>query len=354
MPFDWRFRNFKRDPQPFLNGAVIDTENARNNLVQNAGNSMEGYTPLESTLAAQAMEGYKPVVPATQSQLAAGASQAMQGYTPNGAGRPSVPNNMHGGNAQPDLEGYGESLQAASDAVAQAQAKEQQIADIESQIATLEKRIADNKAKLSNWTGNADKIAAIEARKINVNDPTSIWRWKQGQDQAMAIRKQDLERIEKEKEKTKEEQKQFVRNKLAATLPTMTIGWGTSPEQIQQYKNTLAGLKTEVMNNKLTDQYNNILELEAQLNGQLPKQKAQMAMDAMANATNLFDVTKDEGGFGKDPKAYHDYLLQQYTAITKEFPEAKYDPEFNKAFMEADKLYRKKVKKPTVRPSGRN
>jgi len=187
MPFDWRFRNFKRDPEPFLNGAVIDAENARNNLVQNAGNDMEGYTPLESTLAAQAMEGYKPVVPATQSQLAAGASQAMQGYTPNSAGRPSVPNDMHGGMGQPDLEGYGESLQAASDAAAQAQAKEQQIADIESQISALEKRIAENKTKLQKWTGNADQIAAIEARKINSQDPTSIWRWKVDRDEARRI-----------------------------------------------------------------------------------------------------------------------------------------------------------------------
>lgn len=189
MPFDWRFRNFKRDPQPFLNGAVIDAENARNNLVQNAGNDMEGYTPLESTLAAQAMEGYKPVVPATQSQLAAGASQAMQGYTPNSAGRPSVPNDMHGGMGQPDLEGYGESLQAASDAAAQAQAKEQQIANIESQIVTLEKRIADNTAKLKNWNGGdvANKVAALEARKFFSQDPTSIWRWKQDKDYATQL-----------------------------------------------------------------------------------------------------------------------------------------------------------------------
>ena len=189
MPFDWRFRNFKRDPQPFLNGAVIDAENARNNLVQNAGNSMEGYTPLESTLAAQAMEGYKPVVPATQGQLAAGASQAMQGYTPNSAGRPSVPNDMHGGMGQPDLEGYGESLQAASDAAAQEQAREQQIADIESQIATLEKRIAENQAKLKNWNGGdvANKVAALEARKFFSQDPTSIWRWKAQMDENRRI-----------------------------------------------------------------------------------------------------------------------------------------------------------------------
>lgn len=227
MPFDWRFRNFKREPEPFLNGAVIDAENARNNLVQNAGNDMEGYTPLESTLAAQAMEGYKPVVPATQSQLAAGASQAMQGYTPNSAGRPSVPNDMHGGMGQPDLEGYGESLQAASDAAAQAQAKEQQIADIESQISALEKRIAENKTKLQKWTGNADQIAAIEARKINSQDPTMIWRWKMGQDAAKQQRADDLKRIEAEKQKTEAKNKQMnqykIDNILQSTMPTQNM-----------------------------------------------------------------------------------------------------------------------------------
>ena len=190
MPFDWRFRNFKRDPQPFLNGAVIDEEEARKALVENAGNSMEGYIPLESTLAAQAMEGYKPVVPATQNQLAAGASQAMEGYTPNSAGRPSVPNDMHGGMGQPDLEGYGESLQAASDAAAQEQAKEQQIVDIKSQIQALETRIAENTKKLQGWGGVANQVAALEARKINSQDPTMIWRWKVGQDQQRELAKQ--------------------------------------------------------------------------------------------------------------------------------------------------------------------
>lgn len=199
------------------------------------------------------------------------------------------------------------------------------------------------------------KIDALAAKRINNPDTSfSNWRWKQGQDQAAEFRKQDLERIEKEKEKAKEDQKQFIKNKISATLPTMSIGWNTSPEQIQQFKNTLAGLKTEAMNNNLSDQYNAILDAEAQLNGQLPQQRAQMAMDAMANATNLFNVTKDEGGFGKDPKAYHDYLLQQYTQITRDFPEAKYDPAFNKAFRDADKLYRKTVKPKKVRPSGRS
>ena len=198
------------------------------------------------------------------------------------------------------------------------------------------------------------KIDSLAAQRINNPDTSfSNWRWKQGQDQATEFKKQDLERIEKEKEKAKEDQKQFLRNKISATLPTMSIGWNTSPEQVQQFKNTLAGLKTEAMNSNLSDQYNDILNAEAQLNGQLPKQRAQMAMDAMANATNLFNITKEEGGFGKDPKAYHDYLLQQYTQITRDFPEAKYDPAFNKAFRDADKLHRKTVKTNKVKPSGR-
>lgn len=209
--------------------------------------------------------------------------------------------------------------------------------------------------EMDNENPDYKKIDSLAARRINNPDTSfSNWRWKQGQDQAAEAHMQDLERIKAEKEAAKEEQKQFLMNKISATLPTMSIGWNTSPEQIQQFKNTLAGLKTEAMNNNLSDQYNAILEAEAQLNGQLPKQKAQMAMDAMANATNLFNVTKDEGGFGKDSKAYHDYLLQLYTQITKEFPEAKYDPAFNKAFRDADKLHRKTVKPKTVRPSGRS
>lgn len=336
MAFEWNFRELMR---PRLADAyarrTYETlpEQPVNPMPTQMDPQGQGWLAAQQARNAQNMQGYVP-------------NEAKQGYGQDYEDRAQSITGEVGqdyyGNAGGDR------------GVAAAQVTPNQIKDLQSQIEVIEKRLAENKAKLKNWTGNGNQIAAIEARKINAQDPTSVWRWKQGQDQAMTIRKQDLDRIEKEKEKTKEEQKQFIRNKLAATLPTMTIGWGTSPEQIQQYKNTLAGLKTEVLNNKLTDQYNNILELEAQLNGQLPKQKAQMAMNAMANATNLFDVTKEEGGFGKDPKAYHDYLLQQYTAITKEFPEAKYDPEFKNVFDKADKLHKKIVKNPTVRPGGRH
>lgn len=152
MSFNW---NFRREPD-LTNyiGAQISPYNA-------------------SRVASQNMRGYRPNTAFTPGTPAEQAAAAMNGYRPNPqGGQFSVPNVMHGGMGQPNLEGYGESLQAASEAAA-----------IEQQIATLEKRIAVNTAKLQNFTGNADRIAAIEARKINGADPTSIWRWKANLDE---------------------------------------------------------------------------------------------------------------------------------------------------------------------------
>lgn len=163
MSFNW---NFRREPD-LTNyiGAQIDPYNA-------------------SRIASENMRGYRPNTAFTPGTPAEQAAAAMNGYRPNPqGGQFSVPNVMHGGMGQPNLEGYGESLQAASDAAA----REQQIADIESQIATLEKRIAENTAKLRSFTGNADRIAAIEARKINGADPTSIWRWKANLDETRRV-----------------------------------------------------------------------------------------------------------------------------------------------------------------------
>jgi hypothetical protein len=77
--------------------------------------------------------------------------------------------------------------QKAQTLQAQQAGQQKRIADIQNEIATLEKRIAENTAKLQNFSGNADQIAAIEARKINAQDPTSIWRWKVDRDEARRI-----------------------------------------------------------------------------------------------------------------------------------------------------------------------
>lgn len=148
MAFNFNWSRAPKIPTQLM-GPDVNEEMARQATMQDA---------------AQSMAGYKPSVD-INSQM------AMQGYAPSDS-------SMKGGNAQPNLEGYGESLQAASDAAAQAQAVEQQKAELQSQISALENRIAENTAKLQNWTGNANQIAAIEARKINSQDPTMIWRWK--------------------------------------------------------------------------------------------------------------------------------------------------------------------------------
>lgn len=79
--------------------------------------------------------------------------------------------------------------QADQAAAAQAQEaqKAEQIKAIESQIAEIQARIAQNQAKLKNFTGSPNQIAALEAQKINSQDPTMIWRWqKQREDTVKA------------------------------------------------------------------------------------------------------------------------------------------------------------------------
>lgn len=169
--------------------------------------------------------------------------------------------------------------QQAQQAQQEAAQKQSQIDSIKARINELESQIAANQAKLKNWQGVGGQVAALEARKINTQDPTSIWRWKQGQDQAMAIRKQDLERIEKEKAKTKEEQKQAFMNKLNATLPTMSVNLNTSPEQAQMYKNTLANLEADAANYNVSDP--RIAEIKNALYGDLPYNAMMSAIDEL-------------------------------------------------------------------------
>lgn len=71
--------------------------------------------------------------------------------------------------------------QAAQQAMDQ---KNQRIASLEAQIASLEKSIAEKTAQLQNWSGVDDQIASIEASKINVADPTMVWRWNRGREDA--------------------------------------------------------------------------------------------------------------------------------------------------------------------------
>jgi hypothetical protein len=205
MAFNWNFRP-TRIPG-MLQGPDVNEELARQAAIQQAAENMQGYRPSVNL----------------NSQF------AMQGYTP-------ADNSFKGSLAQPDLNGYGESLQAASDAAAQAQAKEQKIADIQNQIATLKKRITENEAKLKYFAGNVDQIAAIEARKINTADPTSIWRWKVDHDEAR--------RIAKEQNKSKDIAKTNAMIEIANDLDSIIVDDKMTSQDQKAYLSKLSNMKT--------------------------------------------------------------------------------------------------------------
>lgn len=120
------------------------------------------------------------------------APQAPQPLNLQMKGMENIPANQPIGNPLYQRAAYMDEYEADEARKAQAMqaqqaGQEKRIADIQSEIATLEKRIAENTTKLQNWVGNADQIAAIEARKINGADPTSIWRWKEDRDNARRI-----------------------------------------------------------------------------------------------------------------------------------------------------------------------
>lgn len=84
--------------------------------------------------------------------------------------------------------------QADAAAAAQAQAeqeaaaKQQRIQEIEAEIAEIEQRIAERKRGMAaNEDALNTQLAAIEARKINQKDPTTIWRWKAQMDENRRI-----------------------------------------------------------------------------------------------------------------------------------------------------------------------
>lgn len=207
--------------------------------------------------------------------------EEMEGYHP--AQNFSVPNQQHGGNQAVNYAGYspttpmteedvinqnmaerqagnaddmanwiqqGGTPQADAAAAAQAQAeqeaaaKQEQIADIQSQIKALETRIAQNKSKLQNWTGNANQIAAIEARKINSQDPTMIWRWKSDKDEARRI-------ANMEKEKTKSTQQNNVKFEIDNTLSSITPRSDASSEEVQRNITKLYDLRTLAQKNEM-------------------------------------------------------------------------------------------------------
>lgn len=158
-----------------------------------------------SKIATEKMQGYRPNTALVPGSPVEQGIASMNGYTPNA--QFSVPNYRHGGYAQPDLEGYGESLEAASEEAKKELQRQARIEELKSKIELVQNRINENIAKLNNFTGSIDAIASLEAEKINSTDPTSIWRWNvQRQDTKEAndnLKKESIEKFKNEVNKWK-------------------------------------------------------------------------------------------------------------------------------------------------------
>lgn len=110
---------------------------------------------------------------------------SMQGYQP---GQQVAPSNAY------EMTNYGKNLQAQAEPMEQNfnpsfgyDEREAKIAQLEQQIAMVKERIARNERALSgkSYEDANNQIAALEMRKINSQDPTTIWRWQQQRQDAL-------------------------------------------------------------------------------------------------------------------------------------------------------------------------
>ena len=118
-------------------------------------------------------------------------------------------------------------------------------ADEQAQQANQQKRIAENTAKLQNFVGNVDQIAAIEARKINAQDPTSIWRWKVDRDETRRI-------ANMEKDKTEQLTSANAMYEIQNDLDSIVVDDKMDSATQKAYLGKLAGLKTLAQKNGIS------------------------------------------------------------------------------------------------------
>ena len=104
---------------------------------------------------------------------------SMQGYQP---GQQVVSSNAY------DMTNYGKNLQAQAEPMEQNfnpsfgyDERNAKISQLEQQIAMVKERIARNERALTgkSYEDANNQIAALEMKKINSSDPTTLWRWQQ-------------------------------------------------------------------------------------------------------------------------------------------------------------------------------
>lgn len=189
------------------------------------------------------------------------------------------------------------------------------------------------------------KIDALAAKRINNPDTSfSNWRWKQGQDQQKALREKELAQAKAEKEAAKELAKRQILNKVTNTLGTINLGLNTTPEQAQQYRNTLAGLMTEAQNAGVED-LSSITNAMQKLDEPLPYEQ----MEDLKNQWDLYNKNYEsvvgEGTYGSN-KDYDTYVKNLDDIWYKASPEMRKNREFRLAYETAKAAHAPKKKTP--------
>lgn len=205
---------------------------------------------------------------------------SMQGYQP---GQQLAPSNAY------DMTNYGKNLQALTEPMEQNfnpsfgyDERNAKIAQLEQQIAMVKDRIARNERALTgkSYDDANNKIAALEMRKINSSDPTTLWRWQQQrQDTKEANANTKAKAVEQFKNKvnmwnrtkpsnTPEGLEQQISNINAAILEGDNIGADVSELYVKLQKlqnllpaseNTQADVDTIIKTAKTSDEIASVL-----------------------------------------------------------------------------------------------
>ena len=188
--------------------------------------------------------------------------------------------------------------------------------------------------EMDNENPDYKKIDSLAAQRINNPDTSfSNWRWKKGQDDAAAIRQQDLERAKLEKEAAKELARRQALNKVTNTLGTINIGLNTTPDQVQQYRNTLASLMTEAQNAGLED-LSSIIKMQERLNEPLPYDVMEDLKNQMDLYNKNFESVAGDGRYGSNNN-YDTYVKNLDELWSKATSEMQKDRSFKLAYVTA-------------------
>lgn len=262
---------------------------------------------------------------------------SMQGYQP---GQQVAPSNAY------DMTNYGKNLQAQAEPMEQNfnpsfgyDERNAKIAQLEQQIAMVKERIARNERALTgkSYEDANNQIAALEMRKINSSDPTTLWRWQQQrQDTKEANANTKAKAVEQFKNKvnmwnrtkpsnTPEGLEQQISNINAAILEGDNIGADVSElyvklqdlqKRLPASENTQADVNTIIKTAKTSDEIASVLNTYTDLR---PEQRSilkvrfdELQKQEKATANEREFIAWVEKKTGKKASSLSDRTLKTY------------------------------------------